>query len=187
MRVALYSRVSTTDQSVGMQVAELQEFAARRGWTVAMEESDAGVSGTKDRRPALDRVMRAARERKIDAIVVWKLDRFGRSLKHLVTALADLETLGVTFVSVRDQFDLTTAMGRAMFGMIAVMAEFERELIRERTKAGIAQARRRGKTIGRPRTRVDVSQVARLRAEGLSWTKVAVAIGAPRSVCQRAV
>src|SRR5947208_15933396 len=162
-RVALYARVSTLlGQSPEMQLVELREYAARRGWHVIGEYVDR-ASGIKESRPALNRLMTDARRRKFDMIAVWKLDRFGRSLKHLVNALAELESLGVAFVSLRDNLDLSTPAGRLMFQIIAAMAEFERALITERVRAGIAVARAQGKRIGRPPRPVDNVRVAELR------------------------
>ena len=140
MRVALYARVSTTDkgQNPEMQLRELREYVRNRDWETVSEFCDYGVSGSKESRPQLNRLLAGARARKFDGVLVWKLDRFGRSLKHLVNSLAEFESLGITFVSLRDGFDLTTPSGRAMFGMIAVMTEFERSLIRERVRAGLA-------------------------------------------------
>lgn len=151
-RCALYARVSTLNghQDPEMQLRELREFAGARGWQIIEEFTDRGVSGAKDRRPQLDRLMDAARSRKIDVLVVWKLDRFARSLKHMVTALSELEALGVEFVSLRDHLDLSTPGGRLMFHVISAMAEFERSLIQERVCAGLRNARAKGKTLGRP-------------------------------------
>src|SRR5690348_1755705 len=140
MKVAIYARVSTKDkgQDTDLQVRELRAYAEQRGWNVVGEYVDKGISGSKDSRPQLDRLMLDAKQRKLDVVLCWKLDRFGRSLKHLVNALAELESVGVSFASLRDGFDLTTASGRLMFGVVAAMCEFERDLIRERVKAGIA-------------------------------------------------
>src|SRR5213083_2737323 len=154
-RVALYARVSTLlGQSPEMQLVELREYAARRGWLVIGEYVDR-ASGIKESRPALNRLMTDARRRKFDMIVVWKIDRFGRSLKHLVNALAELESLGVAFVSLKDSLDLTTASGRLLFQLVAAMAEFERSLIQERVRAGIRNARAKGRRLGRPPLDVD--------------------------------
>jgi len=151
-RVAIYARVSTANngQDPMVQTRELEEYCQRRGWEVAGGYVDTGVSGTKDSRPQLNRLMADAHQRRFDAILVWKLDRFGRSLRHLVNALAELEALGVAFVSLRDNLDLTTPAGRLMFQIIGAMAEFERSLIVERVKAGMRNARAKGKRIGRP-------------------------------------
>lgn len=149
MRVALYARVSTLNgQNPETQLIELREYAARREWQVAGEYVDAGVSGSKDSRPSLNRLMAHAHQRRFDAILVWKLDRFGRSLKHLVTAIAELEALGVTFVSLKDNWDLSTPSGRLMFQIVGAMAEFERSLIVERIKAGMRR-RLEGLPLGR--------------------------------------
>jgi DNA invertase Pin-like site-specific DNA recombinase len=174
-RVAIYARVSTTNhgQDAGMQTREQHQFAEARGWQVFDDYIDQGVSGSKDSRPELNRLMSDARRRKFDIVLVWKLDRFGRSLRHLVNALAEFESLGIAFVSLSDNLDLSTASGRLMFNIIGAMAEFERELIQERVKAGIRNARAKGKHIGRPRKLVDVLELDRLRRRCLGWKKIA--------------
>ncbi len=151
LRVAIYVRVSTHDkgQNPEMQLRPLRDYCVARCFDISGEYVDIGQSGAKDRRPELDRLMGEARRRLINCVIVWKLDRFGRSLKHLVTALDELSTLGVAFVSYQENIDLSTPSGRLMFHMIAAMAEFERELIRERVCAGVAHARAKGKKIGR--------------------------------------
>ena len=151
-KAAIYARVSTTHngQDPAMQTRELEEYCERRGWQIFGEYIDAGVSGTKDSRPELNRLMADAHQRRFDAVLVWKLDRFGRSLRHLVNALAEFEALGVAFVSLRDNLDLSTPSGRLMFQIVGAMAEFERSLIVERVKAGMRNARAKGKRIGRP-------------------------------------
>src|SRR5579864_2492770 len=150
MRAAIYARVSTHNgQDPHMQTRELREYCERRGWVVEGEYVDVGVSGAKDSRPELNRLMADAKRRKFDAILIWKLDRFGRSLRHLVNALAELEAIGVAFVSLTDNLDLSTPSGRLMFQVIAAMSEFERELIRERVRSGMKNAQAKGKAIGR--------------------------------------
>jgi len=178
MRAALYARVSTTNhgQDVNMQLRELREYCQRRGFEIAGEYTD-NASGAKDSRPELNRLMADVHQRKCDAVLVWKLDRFGRSLRHLVNSLADLESLGVSFVSLRDNLDLGTPSGRLMFQIIGAMAEFERALIQERVKAGLRNARAKGRKLGRPRVVVDATRVTRLRASGLSWPKIARELG----------
>src|SRR5947209_3720189 len=178
-RVAIYARVSTLNhgQDTEMQTRELRQFAEARGWQVAGEYVDAGVSGAKDSRPELNRLMADAKRRRFDIVLVWKLDRFGRSLRHLVNALAEFESLNIAFVSLSDNLDLSTPSGRLMFQIIGAMAEFERELIRERVKAGMRNAKAKGTRIGRPRANVDAAQIARLRAQGLSWKKIAKQMG----------
>jgi len=189
-RVALYSRVSTNHgQDPELQLRELREYAASRGWMIIEEYVDHGVSGTKASRPALNQLMAAAHRRKVDAVLVWKLDRFGRSLQHLVNALAELEVLGVAFVSLRDNLDLSTPSGRLMFQIVGAMAEFERALIQERVKAGLRNAKAKGKKLGRPRVDIDQSRVEALRAAGASWRAIAekmgVGVGTLHRIAQR--
>jgi DNA invertase Pin-like site-specific DNA recombinase len=178
-RVAIYARVSTTNhgQDAGLQTREMGQFAEARGWKLADEYVDAGVSGSKDSRPELNRLMADAHKRRFDVVLVWKLDRFGRSLRHLVNALAEFESLGIAFVSLSDNLDLSTASGRLMFNIIGAMAEFERALIQERVKAGIRNARAKGRRIGRPRVAVDPARIAALRASGLSWRTIERELG----------
>lgn len=179
LRVALYGRVSTLDkgQDVNLQLYELRDYSERRGWKIAGEYVDNGVSGAKESRPEINRLMADARKRKFDVIAVWKLDRFGRSLKHLVMTLADLESLGIAFVSLRDGFDLSTASGRLMFQIIGAMGEFERNLIRERVRAGMAHAKAKGRKLGRARVHVDMAAVAERRASGESLRAIARDLG----------
>jgi DNA invertase Pin-like site-specific DNA recombinase len=184
----LYARVSTLNgQHPEVQLAELREYATRRGWTVSGEYVDQGVSGSKESRPELNRLMSDAHQRKFDAVLVWKIDRFGRSLKHLVNALADLAAYGVAFVSLRDNLDLSTPSGRLMFQIIGAMAEFERSLIQERVRAGLRHARAKGKKFGRPRVQVDAAKVAALRLHGLSWSQICQALNVSKGTAQRAL
>jgi DNA invertase Pin-like site-specific DNA recombinase len=177
MRAALYSRVSTTVQNVQPQIDEMREYCVRRGLQITGEYSDHGVSGSKDSRPALNRLMADANSRKFDVVLVWKIDRFGRSLKHLVNALAELGAVGVAFISLRDNLDLGTPTGRLMFQIIGAMAEFERELIRERVIAGQQRAMARGTRFGRPLVIVDVERIRAARAKGTSWQAIAQELG----------
>ncbi len=188
MKVALYARVSTTNkqQDPALQLRELRAYARRRGFKVVEEYVDQ-ASGIKERRPGLDALMDDARRRRFDAVLVWKLDRFARSLKHLVNALAEFEALGVAFVSFRDNLDLTTPAGRLMFQIIGAMAEFERSLIVERVRAGIANARAKGIRLGRPRLFVGLAKAQRLRAEGLSLHNTAKKLGISRATLTRAL
>ncbi len=157
MKVGVYARVSTLiGQSPEMQLAELREYASRRGWEIYGEYVDSGVSGSKESRPELNRLMSDVHLRRFDVVLCWKVDRFGRSLKHLVNALADLDSYGVAFVSLRDNLDLSTPSGRLMFQIIGAMAEFERSLIQEGVRAGLRNAKLKGKTLGRP-SRIAVS------------------------------
>jgi len=179
MRAAIYARVSTLNgQSPEMQLAELREYASRRGWEVFGEYVDSGISGSKESRPELNRLMSDAHRRHFDAVLCWKVDRFGRSLKHLVNALADLDSYGVAFVSLRDNLDLSTPSGRLMFQIIGAMAEFERSLIQERVRAGLRNAKLKGKRLGRPRRIVNGDEMARLRDQGASFREIAKAVGA---------
>src|SRR5499433_3805017 len=175
MKTALYARVSTADkgQDPEMQLRELREYCERRGWTISAEFVDVGVSGSKDSRPQLNKLMADAKQRRFDAILVWKLDRFGRSLKHLVSALGEFEALGIAFASLRDAFDLSTPAGRLMLNMVASFAEFERDLIRERVKAGIANRRAKGFRVGRKPVSIDPSKLHALRSEGRTIREIA--------------
>ena len=187
-RVALYARVSTlSNQDPEVQLCELREYAGRRGWQIVEEFTDQGVSGCKESRPALNRLIADACRRRFDAVVVWKIDRFGRSLKHLVNALADLAALGVAFVSLRDNLDLSTPSGRLMFQIIGAMAEFERALIQERVRAGLRNARAKGRRLGRPRVIVDAARIASLRAQGRSWSEIVGEMGIGKGTAQRAL
>lgn len=178
MRVALYGRISTTNhgQDVNMQLRELREYAGRRGFEVVGEYSDM-ASGAKDSRPELNRLMADAGRRRFDAVLIWKLDRFGRSLKHLINALAEFEALGIAFISLKDNLDLTTPAGRLMFQIIGAMAEFERSLIQERVRAGLRNAKAKGRQLGRPSVEADTAELARLRAQGLSMAAIAQQLG----------
>jgi DNA invertase Pin-like site-specific DNA recombinase len=177
-RVGLYARVSTVSgQSPEMQLVELREYAIRRGWDIVEEYVDHGVSGAKESRPALNRLMADAKQRRFDVVAVWKIDRFGRSLRHLVNSLAELENLGVSFVSLRDSIDLSLPSGVLMFQLIAAMSQFERSLIQERVRAGIRNARNKGRRLGRPRLEVDCGRIARLRANGTPLRAIAEQLG----------
>jgi len=172
-----YARVSThVGQSPEMQLAELREYCQRRGWEMAGEYVDVGISGAKERRPELDRLLAECRKRRVDAVVVYRYDRFARSLRQLVNALCEFDALRIQFVSLHEGVDTSTPNGRLVFGIFASIAEFERELIRERVRSGMA-ARARGARIGRPRKPVDAERVAGLRAQGASWRAVACALG----------
>ena len=151
-RIAIYARVSTTGngQSPEMQLRELREYCERRGWQIACEYVDAGISGAKDRRPQLDRMLTDAHRRRFDAIIVWKFDRFARSVSHLLRALETFRALGIEFVSLSEQVDTSTPTGKMVFTVLGAVAELERALIVERVKAGMRNARAKGRRIGRP-------------------------------------
>lgn len=187
-RVAIYGRVSTIGrgQDVGLQLEELRRAAADRGWRVVAEFVDDGVSGTRTSRPSLDRMMTAARDGKFDLVAVWKLDRLGRSLQHLLRVLDDLTGTGVGFVSLRDAgIDTTTPSGRLMLAMVGAFAEFERALIVERVKAGVDRAKASGKHCGRPRRDLDLRAARALLAQGRSGRQVADMLGLPRATLRR--
>ena len=186
-RVAIYGRVSTGEQSVDMQVSELTDYAQNRGWLIVDRYLDCGVSGSKESRPALNRLMNDARQRKFDILLVWKIDRFGRSLKHLVNSLAELESVGVAFVSLRDSLDLSSPAGRLMAQLLGAISEFERSLITERVRAGIRNARSKGRRLGRPRLDVDRGRIARLRSNGASLRAISEQLGISVGSVHRAV
>jgi len=183
VRAALYARVSTADQTTENQVIELRRYAEARGWTTA-DYFDEGVSGTKERRPALDRLIVDARRRRFDVLIVWRLDRLGRDLKHLIMTLDELAALGIAFTSLNEGIDTTTPAGRLQLHLLAAIAEFERARIVERVKAGVARARQQGTRIGRrPHviTDADVERTAHLSLRAAAKT-----LSIPRSVIHRA-
>lgn len=186
-RAARYLRVSRSDQNIDLQADETSGLIERRGWTLAATYDDQGISGTKDRRPALDRMLLAARRREFDVLVVYRADRLFRSLKHLVTTLDELGALGVDFVSCTEPFDTCTPQGRLLLHLVSAFAEFERGVLIERTKAGLDAARRRGKKLGRPRVSVDVREARRLRSAGFSIAKIAKRLGVGVGTLHRAL
>ena len=178
MRAAIYARVSTNiGQDPHMQMRELREYCQRRGWEIAGEYVDAGVSGAKQNRPQLDALLVECRKRHVDAVVVYRYDRFARSLRQLVNALEEFRSLGIEFISLHEGVDTSTPNGRLVFGIFASIAEFERELIRERVAAGVANARRQGKRLGRPKRVFDRGRALELRLQGLSFPKIAQELG----------
>jgi DNA invertase Pin-like site-specific DNA recombinase len=173
MKAALYARVSTQmAQDPAMQLRELRDYCERRGWEVAGEYIDVGISGARERRPELDRLVADSRRRRFDAVLVYRYDRFARSLRQLVNALAEFDALGIQFVSLHEGVDTSTPNGRLVFGIFASIAEFERELIRDRVRSGVAAAKARGKRLGRPRRNLDLTRIATLRAEGRSGDRL---------------
>jgi DNA invertase Pin-like site-specific DNA recombinase len=184
-RAGLYARVSTNDQqTLPMQNRALQEYAARRGWTVAMQVREVGSGAA--RRQARERLIEAARRREIDVVLVWRLDRWGRSVTDLLATLQELEHLGVGFVSLTEALDLTTPAGRAMAGLLAIFAEFEREILRERTRAGLAHARKNGKRLGRPATAaVHATRVLQMYRAGFSKSEIAKRLKIGRTSVRR--
>lgn len=186
-RVAIYARVSTMNhgQDVGLQTRELQQFAVARGWQVAGEYIDAGVSGAKDSRPELNRLMADAHRRRFDAVLVWKFDRFARSVSHLLRALETFNALGIAFVSLSEQMDTTTPAGKMVFTVLGAVAELERSLIAERVRAGLRNARAKGKRLGRPRIAVDAARIGGLRGQGRTVREIADELGYSRSLVHK--
>jgi DNA invertase Pin-like site-specific DNA recombinase len=186
IRAALYARVSTVNhgQDVGLQLDELRQVAAQRQWA-ATEYVDDGVSGSKDSRPALDRMMADARAGRLDLVAVWRFDRFARSTKHLLVALDELRCLGVDFLSLREQVDTSTPMGRAVFTIIAAISELERETIRERVIAGVRRAQAAGKHCGRPKVEMDLRPALAMLDQGHGLKTTAKALGVSRATLRR--
>ena len=185
LRAGLYARVSTSDQqTLAMQSRAMRDYAARRGWTVVMQIRE--VNSGAAQREARERLLEAARRREIDAVLVWRLDRWGRSVTDLLTTLQELEHLGVGFVSLTEALDLTTPAGRAMAGLLAVFAQFEKEILRERTRAGLAHARESGKRLGRPATAaVHVAEIRKLHRAGISKSEIARRVQIGRTSVRR--
>lgn len=182
VRAAIYARVSTHEQQTENQLWMLRQYADARGWTVT-EYVDQGVSGAKDRRPALDAMMVAVRARRVDVVIAVKLDRLARSVHHLVTLTAELEALGVDLVVTDQSIDTTTPAGRLLFHVLAAISEFERGLIVDRVNAGIRRAKAQGVRFGRPRVyEVDRDAAVQLRAEGLSLSEIGRRLGNGRPV-----
>ena len=169
-----------------MQTRELREYCARRGWKFAGEYVDAGISGTTASRPELNRLMADAHRRRFDAVVVWRFDRFARSVSHLLRALETFKALGIEFVSLSEQVDTSTPTGKMVFTVLGAVAELERSLIAERVKAGLRNARSKGKRLGRPRVSVDAARITSLRAQGLSWREIVAETGVSKGSAQRA-
>jgi len=187
-RVVIYARVSTTNhgQDVSLQTRELEQFALARGWRLVDSYLDLGISGTKDKRPELDRLMADAHRRKFDVVIVWKFDRFARSVSHLLRALETFNALGIAFVSLSEQMDTTTPAGKMVFTVLGAVAELERSLIVERVKAGLRNARAKGKTLGRPRKVVDAGRITALREQGHSLRAIASELGIGLATLHRA-
>src|SRR5215813_5877043 len=187
-RVVTYLRVSTKHhgQNLDTQRLALQEYARNRGLDIVDEYADHGFSGSKDRRPALDRLMKDAKARKFDAILVARFDRFARSTKHLVTALEEFAALGIDFVSLSESVDTSTPMGKMIFTVLGAVAELERNLIRERIVMGLDRARKQKKTLGRPRRIFDRSKALTLRHQGKSLREIATALGVGKDTVRAA-
>jgi len=187
MRVAVYGRVSTAEQNAAMQIDELRAYCQRRQWQIVEEFIDAGVSGSKESRPALNRLLADAKRRRFDTVLVYRYDRFARSLRQLVNALAEFDALGIHFVSLHEGVDTSTPNGRLVFGIFASIAEFERELIRGRVRSGLAAAKARGTRIGRPNSDVDTARIAQLRASRVSWREIERTVGVSARTARRSL
>jgi len=185
-KAAVYARVSTNQQDTQNQLIELRRYCEARGWQ-AIEFIDNGFSGAlgEDKRPALKATMDAARKRKVDTVIVWDFSRFARSMRQLVEALDLFRAWGVSFISLREGIDTSTANGRLVFGIFASLAEFERELIRERVSLGLRRAQAQGKQLGRPKASIDPATAHRMRQEGRSLAEIAQAMGTHKSTISR--
>ena len=182
-RIALYARVSTkgNGQNPETQLIALREYAQARGLRVTSEYVDIGISGAKDRRPELDRLMADARKRRFDALLVARFDRFARSTRHLVLALEEFNALGIDFISLSESVDTSTPMGKMVFTVISAVAELERSLIRERVVMGLNRAKAQGKRLGRPKLEIDAAEVVALGRNGLSARQIAIKLGVSKS------
>jgi DNA invertase Pin-like site-specific DNA recombinase len=178
VKTAVYARVSTNNgQDPEVQLRELRDYCQRRGWEVAREYVDVGISGAKEKRPELDRLIADSHRRHFDAVVVWRFDRFARSVSHLLRALETFRSLGIEFVSLSEQVDTSTPTGKMIFTVLGAVAELERSLIVERVRAGLRNARAKGKHLGRPRKVPDATEIKRLRGQGASWRAVGKELG----------
>jgi len=184
-RVALYARVSTTDQSTDSQLLDLRRYVSERGWNIYKEYVDEGISGTKDSRPALNDLMNDARKRRFDVVLVWRFDRFARSTKHLILALEEFRNLGIDFVSYQENIDTSSPLGSAIFTIISAVAQLERDIIAERVKAGLRRAKENGKKLGRPSKKVDRYEIRRLRSEGRSLRQIAAELNVSKNTVAR--
>ena len=182
-RVAIYARVSTKghNQDPETQLIALREYAKARGFDVVDEYVDVGISGSKESRPALNRLMTDARRRRFDSVLVARFDRFARSTRHLIQALEEFNALGVDFISLSESLDTSTPMGKMVYTVIAAVAELERSLIRERVLMGLERAKAQGKQLGRPPTEVDEEAICRLREKGISLRDIGKKMGVSRT------
>jgi len=180
-RVAIYARVSTTDQSTDSQLLDLRRYVADRGWHLHREYTDDGISGTKDSRLALNELMNDAKKRRFDAVLCWRFDRFARSTKHLILALEEFRNLGIDFVSYQENIDTSSPLGSAIFTIISAVAQLERDIIAERVKAGLRRAKENGKKLGRPRAEEPTGEIYRLHSHGLSLRQIATQLNISKS------
>jgi len=184
-RVAIYVRVSTKDQSVGMQLNDLERYSKERGLNIFKVYEDNGVSGTKETRPALGQLMDDARKRKFDIVLVWRFDRFARSTKHLVNALYEFRNLGIDFISYQENIDTSSPLGEAIFTIISAMSKLERDIIAERVKGGLRKARANGITLGRPNSVIDMDKLIKYKEQGMSIREIAKELGLSRGKVER--
>lgn len=187
MRVVLYARSSTTkDQKPELQIEEMREYCKHRGFTIVKELIDFGYSGATEKRPGLVELMKLSKGRKVDGVIVLKLDRLFRSLKDLIYTLSELENWGVTFVAVRDNIDMTTSAGRLMGHLLGAVAEFELDLIKERVNLGLDHARRSGKVLGRP-AKHNTQRIIDLRKSGRTYRQIVAELNCPMGVVSRVI
>ena len=184
-KVAIYVRVSTKDQSVGMQLNDLERYSKERGLNIFKVYEDNGVSGTKETRPALSSLMDDARKRKFDVVLVWRFDRFARSTKHLVNALYEFRNLGIDFISYQENIDTSSPLGEAIFTIISAMSKLERDIIAERVKGGLRKARANGITLGRPNSVIDMDKLIKYKEQGMSIREIAKELGLSRGKVER--
>ena len=184
-RVAIYVRVSTKDQSVDMQLNDIEGYSKERGLNIFNIYKDSGVSGTKETRPALGELMNDAKKRKFDMVLVWRFDRFARSTKHLVTALHEFRHLGIDFISFQENIDTSSPLGEAIFTIISAMSKLERDIIAERVKGGLRKAKANGKKLGRPKNIVDTEKVIEYRKQNKSIRQIASELGLSRGSVER--
>lgn len=189
MRVALYARVSTSDQNCEMQLGELREYCARRGWAIAGEYVDTGISGAKASRPQLNKLKADARQRRFDAVLVWKLDRWGRSVADSISGIQELVSLGIRFLAITQNLDTdeSNPMSRFLLHIMAAFAELEREMIRERVNSGVQAAKKKGKHCGRPVKIFRRDLAIEMRAAGKSWREIGAHFGTSHMTIRRAV
>ena len=183
-RIAIYARVSTDDQKADLQLDALRQYAEARGLTIYKEYIDQ-ISGAKTSRPALDEMLADARRRRFDAVCVWKIDRLGRSVAHLLTVLAELQSLDAAFISLQEAIDTGTPAGRMVFTFLGAVAEFERAIIAERVRAGMQAAKKRGKHCGRPKADFDFLLAEKLRSEGISLAEIALSVRTSQATLSR--
>ncbi len=184
-RVAIYVRVSTKDQSVDMQLNDLQRYTKQREFNVFKVYKDNGISGTKDKRAGLNQLMDDARKRKFDIVLVWRFDRFARSTKHLITALHEFRNLGIDFISYQENIDTSSPLGEAIFTIISAMATLERDIIAERVRGGLRKAKANGKRLGRPNGDVDIDKVLDHKKQGKSVREIAKEMKLSRGKVER--